>query len=179
VRTLSKKEETSTTGARILIDKLVDLCDPPREASVLCIGCRNTSELDYFRRKGFTNTVGIDLFSEDPSVLVMDMHNMNFPDNRFDIIFSSHSLEHSYDEQRAVSEIVRVSRNRCLAAVEVPIRYETKGVDLVDFNDISGLTAPFGAHLAEVLWHDEQPPHTPANQQGLWILRAIFSIRKD
>ena len=177
-RTLSKKDTSLKVGARRLIDKTAELVDLTR-CDVLCIGCRNTAEIDYFRNKGARSVVGIDLFSESSDILVMDMHRMTFPDDRFDIIYASHSLEHAYDVQKVVDEILRVARPGALVAIEVPVQYEARGTDLVDFGNLRNLHAVFEPHIAQVLWSDEQPPHTTENDSGTAVIRTVFSIRKD
>ena len=50
----------------------------------------------------------------------MDMHEMTFSDDSFDVVYASHSLEHSYDVERVVREIVRVARDGAVVGVEVP-----------------------------------------------------------
>ena len=176
-RTLSKKDTSLKVGARRLIDKTAELVDITRR-DVLCVGCRNTAEIDYFRNKG-ARVVGIDLFSESPEILVMDMHRMTFPDDRFDIIYASHSLEHAYDVHKVVLEIIRVARPGALVAIEVPVQYETRGTDLVDFGNLRNLHAVFGPYIAQVLWCDEQPARSPLNEAGTAVIRTVFSICKN
>ena len=181
-RTLSKRNRDPGLRARLLIDRLFELGAPAQDVAVLCIGPRNIFEIEYFRSKGLSNVVGIDLFRESPDILVMDMHQMTFPDDHFDVIYSSHSLEHAYDVQKAVGEIIRVARPGALVAIEVPVRYETWdptiGTDLVDVGNLQGLLALFEPQLGETLWADEQEPNTPLNENGNAIVRAVFSLRK-
>jgi len=178
-RTLSKRNRDPGLRARLLIDRLIELGAPAQDAAVLCIGPRNASELEYFKSKALSNVVGIDLFSQSPDILVMDMHCMTFPDDHFDIIYASHSLEHAYDVHKVVSEIIRVARPGALVAIETPVQYETRGADLVDFGNLQNLHAVFEPHIAQVLWSDEQPPHTLWNENGTAVVRTVFSIRKN
>ena len=177
-RTLIKQHSTTGAGAQLLIDKLVDTA-PPEWNRVLCIGCRNRSELEYFRSKCKSTVVGIDLFSTSSDILVMDMHRMDFADDSFDLIFSSHCLEHSYDFNRVVKEIVRVARPGAWVAVEVPVHYRTTEEDLIDFKDLDTLHAGFKPYLAKVVWSEEQPPRTPRNEHGNRIIRTIFTLREE
>src|SRR5919109_4184542 len=71
-RTLSKRENDPGVGAVTLINCAASA--HPGGGSVLCVGCRNALELDRFRARGFEEVVGIDLFSQRPDILVMDMH---------------------------------------------------------------------------------------------------------
>jgi SAM-dependent methyltransferase len=176
-RTLTKKGVPLQERTRFLIDKLEELALLP-SASVLSVGCRNAAELEYFEQKEIGDVVGIDLFSEDPRISVMDMHRMTFSDDTFDIVYSSHSLEHARDVDQVASELTRVVKDRGIIAIEVPVQFQTRGADLVDFGDIASLHQVFKPTIETVLWTDQQPPCSPFNQGGSHVVRTIFSIRK-
>lgn len=137
---------------------------------VLCVGCRNTYELDAFEKAGFEKVQGIDLVSTDPRITVMDMGNMKFSDNTFDLLYSGDSLEHSYEISRAASEFCRVVRSGGHIAVEVPINYKPNQVDRWDVKNLEGLLAFFRPHTKEVLplWQEVSPER----------LKVIFEIVK-
>jgi SAM-dependent methyltransferase len=177
-RTLSKKNAPLPKHAGLLIDRTAELTDLTK-CYVLCIGCRNAAEIDCFCSRGAKKVVGIDLYSDNEAVLVMDMHHMTFPDDHFDIIYSSHSLEHAYDVPEVVSEIARVGRPGGLVVIEVPVRYETRGADLVDFGNCANLHAVFEPYIETVLWRDEQEPFSPLNSDGTAVARTIFTLRKE
>lgn len=176
-RTLSKKKAPLKQRTQILVDKVAELTNL-RSSDVLCVGCRNTAEIDYFRASGAKSVIGIDLYSENPAILLMDMHQMTFPDHHFDMIYSSHSLEHAYDVQKVVNEFIRVGRPRALVVIEVPVCYQTRGADLVDFKDGKTLHRLFEPYLKEVLWCEEQDKLSDANLTGTKIVRTIFSLEK-
>lgn len=91
--------------------------------SVLCVGCRNIFEIDEFKQVGFGDVKGIDLFSNNPEILIMDMHNMNFKNNTFDVIYSADSLEHCYDPQLAIDNMLKVLKNGGYICLSVPIQW--------------------------------------------------------
>src|SRR5215216_5261969 len=121
-RTLSKRETDPGAGAVALINTVAEA--GAAGGSVLCIGCRNPLELDRFRARGFGEVVGIDLFSQRDDILVMDMHELSFADDSFDVVYASHALEHSYDVDRVVREIARVGRDGAVVGIEVPVRVQ-------------------------------------------------------
>jgi SAM-dependent methyltransferase len=178
-RSLSKRNSKTGKGARILMDKILEVGRISPEAEVLCIGCRTPFEIEYLGKKGLRNVVGIDLFSSHPQVMVMDMHKMRWPDDKFDFIFSCHSLEHAFDVKAAASEIVRVARVGAVVGVEVPVRYEIDSADLIDFGSPAGILAAFETYVENVLWTDEQPPMSPTNVHGTPVARVIFSVKKS
>ncbi len=176
-RTLSKRETDPGVGAVTLINRVADA--QPSGGSVLCVGCRNALELDRFRERGFEDVVGIDVFSQREDILVMDMHQMSFSNDSFDVVYASHSLEHSYDVGRVVREIGRVARDGAVVGVEVPVRTQRSAADRVVFSGLEELREVFGRKIGEELLGEEQPPHAPTNEQGTDVARLVFRLRKE
>jgi SAM-dependent methyltransferase len=177
-RTLSKRREATGRGARLLVEHVAGAVEPA-SAVVLCVGCRNGAELDEFRRHGFPRVVGIDLFSQRSDILVMDMHEMTFPDDAFDVVYATHSLEHAFDIGRVVAEIVRVARDGAIVAVEVPVRVRASLADRIEFSGVGELGRAFAAHVGDELWSEEQPPRTASNEHGTDVARLVFRLRKS
>ena len=176
-RTLSKRDTDPGIGAVTLINRVAD--EQPDRGSVLCVGCRNALELDRFRARGFDDVVGIDVFSQREDIKVMDMHEMTFPDDSFDVVYCSHALEHSYDVGRVAHEIVRVARDGAVVGVEVPVRAQASAADRVVFAGLDELRAPFAPHIRKELLAEEQPPRSETNEQGTEIARLVFRVHKD
>ena len=175
-RTLSKRETDPGAGAVALINRVAE--EQSSGGPVLCIGCRNPLELDRFRSRGFADVVGIDLFSQRDDILVMDMHELSFPDDSYDVVYASHALEHSYDVNRVVGEIARVGREGAVVGVEVPVRAQASAADRIVFSGLDELRTLFRPHIGSELHAEEQAPHTPMNEQGTEIARLVFRLRK-
>jgi SAM-dependent methyltransferase len=176
-RTLSKRETDPGVGAVTLINRVAE--QKPSGGAVLCVGCRNALELDRFRSRGFEDVVGIDVFSQRADILVMDMHEMSFADNSFDVVYASHALEHSYDVERVVREIGRVARDGAVVGVEVPVRAQASAADRIVFSGLNELRGAFQPHIGEELLAEEQPPHSATNEQGTEVARLVFRLRKE
>ena len=176
-RTLPKKAAPLPARAQALIDQVASQVELTA-TRVLCVGCRNDAELSYFRQQGAQEVIGIDLYSEQPDILVMDMHRMDFPDSHFDLLYSSHSLEHSFDPQQAIAEFVRVVRNGGMLVVEVPVRYQRSEADRVDFASLENLHQSFAPHVAQVLWSATTSAGDFGGQLGVDAIRTIIQIRK-
>jgi SAM-dependent methyltransferase len=174
-RTLSKRETDPGAGAITLIDSVAN-AQPG--GAVLCVGSRNALELDRFRARGFEDVVGIDLFSQREDILVMDMHALTFADDSFDVVYCSHALEHAYDVGRVAAEMVRVAREGAVVGIEVPVRVQASAADRVVFAGLDELQDVFASHVGEALLAEEQPPHSPTNDQGTEIARLVFRLRK-
>jgi SAM-dependent methyltransferase len=175
-RTLSKRENDPGVGARELVRRVVELGDLSPGSSVLCVGCRNTVELDLFRDAGIDEVVGIDLVSPHPDVLVMDMHDMSFDDATFDAVYASHSLEHSFDVGVVLREIARVGRSGAVVGVEVPLGDGSSDADRVAFHGLGDLRAAIAPVVAHELWVDEQPARSATNDQGTPVARVVFRV---
>lgn len=97
---------------------------------ILEIGCNDGFAMEYIQEKGF-KVEGIDIakyklkIAEEHGLKVHFAYQekMPFKDKSFDVIFSSHTLEHSYDAKQAIKEYQRVAKR---AIVIVPIEPEHK-----------------------------------------------------
>lgn len=82
-------------------------------------------ELSYMKK--FESLENLDYTTADiesPLAKVkMDVHDIPFEDNTFDIIFCNHVLEHVHDDLRAMSEMKRVLRPGGWAILQVPFYY--------------------------------------------------------
>jgi SAM-dependent methyltransferase len=177
-RTFIKDTRSLLPRTPALINMMIEKANPPRNSKILCVGCRNTAELDYFQSMGFPHVVGIDLFSEDSRIQVMDMHNLTFGENSFDIVYSSHSLEHSYDIQKVAQEFVRVTRDKGLMVIEIPVRYPTTEADRYDLKNVNGLISCFSPFVGELLWSAELEVGETGNYEGTPVAKALFRIKK-
>jgi 2-polyprenyl-3-methyl-5-hydroxy-6-metoxy-1,4-benzoquinol methylase len=174
-RTLDKMDAPLQERTQVMVDAVARCADLPR-SRVLCVGCRNHAELDYFLARGAQSVTGIDLYSRDPRIQVMDMHQMSFAAGEFDLLYTVHALEHAHNPAQVASEIARVVRPQGLVAIEVPVRYQTGGADLVDFADLPTLHALFAPYLDQVLWSADLAGDAPGNSAGTPVIRTIFRL---
>lgn len=67
----------------------------------------------------------------------MDIHEIPFEDNYFDIIFCNHVLEHVDDDKKALSEMRRVLKPGGWAILQVPFFYPLPKITYEDKNIIN------------------------------------------
>jgi SAM-dependent methyltransferase len=158
-----------------LIDMLAAKYDVTGK-SVLCVGCRNRDEILYFRKKGASEVVGIDLFGDHPEIQVMDMHDLKFPDNAFDVVYSRHSFEHAYDKRQAAQEFVRVLRPAGVVVIEVPGKYKG-GADYNRFDSLDDVLVAFEPHVGEFLRKEYSSKEE--NTDKMDIIRLMFHVSKS
>lgn len=142
-----------------------------KEGKTLCIGPKNEGELLLFRAHGFKDVIGIDLFTYCPTILVMDLHEMTFPDNSFDTINCGWVLRYAYDLPKAIKEIIRVSKPGAMIACSLTFTEEV-GQSTGTVCDISSVLALFGDTVGHVFWRDDID-RTPGRKT-----RLVFQIKK-
>lgn len=76
----------------------------------LSIGPRWLTEIEFFRKiVGLRQHVGLDLFSDNPDLVVPgDMHEMPFPNSRFQLVFLKNVVDKSYNVRKLVQELIRI-----------------------------------------------------------------------
>jgi SAM-dependent methyltransferase len=100
-------------------------CEALREArSVLCLGARLGSEVRALHQLGHF-AVGIDLEPgpDNRYVLPGDFHHIVFPDGSIDAIYTN-ALDHVFDLERVLGEVVRLLREGGLFIAEIQLGYE-------------------------------------------------------
>ena len=91
------------------------LCLPfscPEKERLLIIGPRNIQELFIAWLYGFSwkNILGIDLYSTNKKIQVMNMEDMSFDENTFDAVAMANTLSYAKDTRTAIAEIARVMK---------------------------------------------------------------------
>ena len=79
--------------------------------SVLCIGNRDDSEVQDFIDAGF-DAIGTDVVDETKLTRKIDAYDLDkhFGEDAFDIVFSSHSLEHMADVKKVMKNIKHIAK---------------------------------------------------------------------
>lgn len=148
-----------------------------KNSDLLCIGPRNEAELLLFKLYGFnlSRIKAIDLFTYSPLIEVMDMHQMSYADNSFDVLYSSFVLRYSPDIKKACQESVRVLRNNALMAVAFvtsdQAAFNIAGTPLQ--GGIKELLGYFGKHAGDIYWQEEH-----RNEEGGRTCTVIFRVLK-
>ena len=83
----------------------------PDAKSILCLGCRHESEVSQFLKSGFDAT-GLDFAGTESSLIkIGDAHNLldYYEKSQFDLVYSSHSLEHMHCANTVLENIREVA----------------------------------------------------------------------
>lgn len=127
-----EKQSLVRLGSRKLFDESISFLEKiplNKISSVLDIGMGYGFHCEYFVEKGI-QTVGIATHLPENliakanekgyAVKKQDMHFLDFPDEEFDLVWSHHSLEHSFSPLLALREWYRVLKPGGYLAVTVP-----------------------------------------------------------
>lgn len=111
-----------------VVERFVDPLALPKTAAILDLGCGPGYFLDVMRDRGYTNTVGVTLSSDDAEqcrakghqVRRSDMNFLSDPDESIDMLFCRHSIEHSPFPYITLLEYNRVLKTNGRLYIEVP-----------------------------------------------------------
>jgi ubiquinone/menaquinone biosynthesis C-methylase UbiE len=110
--------------------------DINKEDKILDIACGDGVGLKWFRDNGYKNVFGFELNENKVQIakqtgfeiFIGDMHNLNcFNDNTFDVVYSSHTLEHALNPFQVLSEFKRILKNSGIFILVIP--FPDKGPD--------------------------------------------------
>jgi SAM-dependent methyltransferase len=92
----------------------------PPDATIICLGARQGTEVEVLRELGFRNAYGIDLNPGPENELVAqgDFHDIDVPDDSVDLVYSN-SLDHAFDLERFFVEHRRVLKDDGFALYDV------------------------------------------------------------
>lgn len=170
-QTINKKDKNASFRYQLLVNQFIKKVNVDYQWRVLCVGCRNAKEIDYWQFQGFRNTTGIDLFSSDSRIKIMDMEKMEFSDSSFDVLYAADSFEHAFNQKKAAQEFLRVIKNDGFLIISVPGNFTPSEIDRCSFDNFSDLYYFFQPHIKKIYFQKKITDKTNENS-----LMTIFSI---
>ena len=89
----------------------------------ICLGSRTGQEVFVLRELGI-DTIGVDLVSFPPYTIMGDIHNLNFPNKKFDLCFTN-IFDHSLYPKKFVSEIERICQKDAIIIINLQVKKPT------------------------------------------------------
>ena len=123
-----------------LIMNIFNLESEDKNINILDIGCRDATAVDFLHSKGFKNTYGFDIGERaketwyntydkafvDNYLTVNDVHE-GIPYNKeFQLILSSHVIEHLFDAPKAIEHMYKHLTTGGFLFTQVPIQPEER-----------------------------------------------------
>lgn len=114
---------------RDMLFRFLDKYNIPKTAKILDIGCAGGTLLVELKQKGYTDLYALDYSPEAIEVTkshgianayVMDGHAPEFPEETFDLIISSDSLEHLEDDVKAINNWHKILKKDGIGFILVP-----------------------------------------------------------
>jgi len=127
-----KRHKSSAFRIEPAIRVLRDIGRLPYGATILSLGCRNRVEPDLLVRAGWKVTA-CDLFPFQRGIRSCDMHALPYNDQFFSAVLASHCLEHAYDPDRALREVMRVLSPGGLLFAAWPTGHKLTVHDRIDY----------------------------------------------
>ena len=143
------------------------------DAKVLSIGPRFESEIFNIRSYGFKskNIKAIDLHSYSPLIDIGDIHNIKYENNSFDLLICGWVLRYSPDRDKAISEMIRVTKDGGIIAIGVAFNNQK------DIHPTSkGILEKISKNVKKVYFNVD-PSDFPENHKKKYSL-LIFSVSK-
>ncbi len=104
----SRPTDMSNQCIKYVFEKII-----PNNQTFIDVGCGNGYLLAYANKKGF-KTTGCDIIYgkkfDHSDYFQANIEDLPFDDNSFDVVFSTHTLEHVIDFNKAVDELKRITR---------------------------------------------------------------------
>ncbi len=102
---------------------------------ILDVGCRDGWTIKLFNDLGYKNVVGTEILPDyvnycnkkGRNAVIGDIHKLPFNDNKFDITYCRHTLEHSLDPIMALTELLRVTKKDGVLYCSFPLERKPYG----------------------------------------------------
>ena len=100
------------------------------------------------------------------------MHKMPIPDDRFDIVYSCHSLQLSYDPKMVLGEFYRVVKHGGVIFVDAPVGFDPTATTISDVASTQKLLSLMPEHGTDRVLYREDRTAPP------YLAKIMFSITK-
>ena len=172
-----------------LITDIFNLDEEDKNISILDIGCRDATAVDFLHSKGFTNTFGFDIGERaretwyntydksfvDKYLTVNDVHKGIPFTQKFTLILSSHVIEHLYDAKVAIEHMYNSLVDDGFLFTQVPIQPEERFLNAKPhyymFESMDDYISLFDKSKFRVVYQEEG--YRAANPEATLILQKI------
>ena len=151
-----------------------------KNQKILSIGPRLESEIFNFVKNGFLkkNIFALDIQSYSPLITLGDMLSMPYEDSSFDIIFCGWVLVYTNEIQKAVDEMIRVTKNGGHIAVGISHKPDVK-LTKESLKNSEELINYFKPHIKRVIFnHHAGDLENEINKKKFFRCVLILEIKK-
>lgn len=119
-----KKRDLTIEKSKIIINTFPKLFDCFKDAKkILCIGCRHDAEVEMFETKDNV-VVGIDVANKTQKIKKIPAEKIDdiFQEDEFDLVYTSHSLEHVVSPDKVLKNIRMIASKGCYVILPLETR---------------------------------------------------------
>tara|TARA_R110000744_G_scaffold39158_2_gene89201 strand:+ start:4270 stop:4881 length:612 start_codon:yes stop_codon:yes gene_type:complete len=172
-----------------LINDIFNLETEDKDIHILDIGCRDATAVDFFYKQGFKHIYGFDIGERaketwyntydsgfvDEHLAVADVHEGIPFDKKFQLILSSHVIEHLYDAPKALNHMYDHLVDGGFLHTQVPIQPEERFLNAKPhyymFDTMDDYISLFDSTKFKVVYQAEG--FRAANPEAILILQKI------
>jgi SAM-dependent methyltransferase len=146
---------------------------------VLIVGCRTEDDIYWMRAYGFTQTIGLDLFSYSRNILVGDIHKTDFEDASFDIVLLGWMISYTKNPAEVIRECRRILKKDGLLGIGIDHDPKQNNNDIKPprVNTLNS-TADIISLLDSVIHHKVVFEYNHYNQHNDDLSTSVISICK-
>lgn len=152
-KTIGDRKKDWDQNVKIFESKFSIFSSLSDNANILCVGSRYGEEVEAWRNRGYENVTGIDLIFYHPYTIKMDMHNLEFSDNIFNVVYTN-SLDHSSDLETAIKEIFRVATPNGGVMVDIELFNNHGDYETIEFTSIYDVKDVVDSLGMKYVFHD-------------------------
>ena len=165
--------DNSLTHTYYLLPMISNLNGISEKSKILIIGPCNSKEIDAFVSHGFKNFIAIDLVSIDSRIKIMDMHNLEFKNSSFDLVYSTNVIHCTRNPQTVAAEIYRVTKSGGYFVLGVTVNLPfNDAVYTTDYKNIKGIISFFPKKVT-LLYEKLVEPNCEENPHGTNFIKLI------
>lgn len=120
------------SGFKQEFEKIKSFLTP--ETRCLCLGARTGQEVVALKEFGVKDAIGVDIVPHDPYVVEGDVHNLEFEDNSFDLVYTN-IINYSIDPKKMISEVERVLKNDGLFYLQIHLGTSQNEYSIFEINN--------------------------------------------
>lgn len=149
-----------------------------KKLKILSVGPRDEGEIYNLFAKGFefSNIFAVDLFSYSKKIKIGDVHDLDYPENFFDIILSSYTLTYSSNQSLFISNLIKCVKKGGIIAIAVGNYFNNEGGMKSDYKNYGEFLNLFDEYIDRIYFRNYSEDYFNDENHHHYLL--IFKVKK-
>ena len=166
--------DNSLTHTKYILPLISNLIGINKDSKILLVGPCNYKELDAFENLGYHNYDAVDLVSVDPRISVMDMHNLSYKEESFDLVYATNVIHCTENPKSLGESLYRVLKPGGYLVLGVTIDLDPNDpVYVKDYKSIDGILEIM-PNKVKVIYDKVVDPQSEENPHSNRFLKCIL-----